>query len=86
MPQYSRPDQVPPDPGVLDFLTGPKLAHGQNNSADYPPYHLHTAANSASLLYSTWLGSAPDHKNASHIFGLQGKNRKTVKSNKYPEF
>lgn len=76
LPQYGRPDPLPPDPGVLDFLSASKLSHGQSNSSEasgYSPYHLHAGTNSASLLYSSWLGAAADHKNASHIFGLQGK-------------
>lgn len=75
LPQYGRPDSLPPDPGVLDFLSASKLSHGQSNSSEasgYSPYHLHAGTNSASLLYSSWLGAAADHKNASHIFGLQG--------------
>lgn len=75
MPQYSRTDTVPPDRGVLDFLGGPKLSPGQSGSSEtspYLPYALHPGASSASLLYSTWLGTGAD-KNASHLFGLQGK-------------
>lgn len=76
LPQYGRPDPLPPDPGVLDFLSATKLSHGQSNSSEtsgYSPYHLHAGTNS--LLYSSWLGAAADHKNASHIFGLQGRKR-----------
>lgn len=74
MPQYNRHDPVPPDPGVLDFLAASKLSQSNATDSPYSPYHLHAGANStASLLYSSWLGSATDHKSAGHIFGLQGE-------------
>lgn len=74
LPQFVRPDPMPPDPGLLDMLSSSKIPVGEGgaseSSSPYLPYHLHPAASSTSLLYSNWLGT--DHKNASHMFGLQG--------------
>lgn len=74
MPQFVRPDPLPPDPGLLDILssqTKPATSQGSNSdAAAYLSYHLHPGASSASVLYANWLGN--EHK-TSHIFGLQGK-------------
>jgi hypothetical protein len=72
--QYGRPDPAPPDPGLLEFLSNSKSSSSQNTSSDssYLPYHLHPGT-SSSFIYTNWLSSTGEHKNSSHIFGLQGK-------------
>lgn len=76
--QYGRPDPAPPDPGLLEFISNSKVSNSQNSSdSAYFPYHLHPGTSSSSFIYTNWLNTAGDHKNSSHIFGLQGKLKKT---------
>ncbi|KAJ8965952.1 hypothetical protein NQ314_003827 [Rhamnusium bicolor] len=70
--QYGRPDPLPPDPGLLEYLPGPKMSPNHSPSdPSYVPYHLQQGSTPSSLLYANWLGSSPENKNSSHIFGLQ---------------
>lgn len=71
--QYGRPDPAPPDPSLLEFLSNSKVSASQNSDSSYLPYHLHPGTSSSSFMYTNWLNATGDHKNSSHIFGLQGK-------------
>lgn len=76
MPQFVRPDPMPPDPGLLEILSSQNKAstsdaNNSDTATSYLSYHLHPGASTtASVIYANWLGN--EHKN-SHIFGLQGK-------------
>lgn len=76
MPQFVRPDPMPPDPGLLEILStqNKQSTATQSTNPDattsYLSYHLHPGASTASVLYANWLGN--EHKNT-HLFGLQGK-------------
>ncbi|KAH0808656.1 homeobox protein vab-15-like [Tenebrio molitor] len=81
--QYGRPDPAPPDPGLLEFLSNSKSSSSQNTSSDssYLPYHLHPGT-SSSFIYTNWLSSTGEHKNSSHIFGLQAPKPANRRSRK----
>ncbi|CAH2005169.1 unnamed protein product [Acanthoscelides obtectus] len=70
--QYSVEAQLPPDPGLLNYIAAAKVSPTQDASSEtsYVQYSQPTAA--SSLLYSDWLSASSDGKISAQIFGLQG--------------
>lgn len=70
LPQFSRPNPLPPDPGLINLLGNSKNLNVENGSSEQPSYIPFGGGASTSLMYSNWLAS--DQKNVGHLFGLQG--------------
>ncbi|CAH0554064.1 unnamed protein product [Brassicogethes aeneus] len=78
--QYGRSEEMPPDPGLLSFISASQLSPNRNltpPSADhYNQLHqLHQGIPPSSVLYANWINAA-EAKSSSHLFSLQGLDRK----------